>query len=346
MITDFRLLDIALKAAVDTEMGRRDYGKDMFLLTTRKNGGHGQPSVYSLSRAECPKPWRIEFEYTHHYDGPPYSSFVSIKELGDTLVEDLTRLADERDAINNEIVTQIFQIELIYEDDPVGAWHHIRFPVTTKFSDLDQFFNDDHLGEFEDSEAEFGCHDQGGGVGDDGVYTFGFSSREVARERTDELVQRWHDYFTKLGWAPGEVTKVFHEATKYDNLLELVDLAAHLTPSHGAQAFNDFLTLGLEKFSSDIPGDLAQQYADIKGDAVRKVGLAGGRPVQSGIFPTSPQWLAEQGWGDSLIFLLAVNYLVQDKGFTILLAPEGDRFAQVYKDALTAKVSWRPVAER
>ncbi len=208
MITDFRLLETALKAAVDTEMGWRNYGKDMFLLTTRQNGGHGKPSVYSLSRAECPKPWRIEFEYTHHYDGPPYSSFVSLKELGDTLVEDLTRLADERDAMLNEVVTQRFEMNLSYDDEPEGTWHKISFPVTAKFNDLNQFFND-HMDEVEESEAEFGHHDSGGGVGDDGVYTFGFDSREVARERTDEITKRWHDYFAKLGWAPGEITKTF-----------------------------------------------------------------------------------------------------------------------------------------
>lgn len=205
MITDFRLLDTALKAAVDTEMGRRDYGMDMFLLTTRKNGGIGQPSVYTLSRVECMKPWTIEFEYTHHYDGPPYSSFVSIKEVGDTLIEDLTRLADEREAILNAVVTQRFELELSYDDDP-DVWHTISFPVTAKFEDIDQFFNN-HMDAVEESEAEFGHHDSSGGANSDGV--FGLGSREVTRERTDELTKRWHDYFAKLGWAPGEITKTF-----------------------------------------------------------------------------------------------------------------------------------------
>ena len=206
MITDFRLLDIALKASVDTEMERRDYGKDMLLVTSSQKGGLGQPSLYTLARVECPLPWRIVFEYTHHYDGPPYSSFVSKEEEGAGLVADLTRLTDEYEAIQNAVVTQLFEIELIYDDDSEGSWHSVRFPVTAKYSDIDQFF-DTHLAEIEDSEAEYGCHDLGGGASEDGVYTFGFSSREVGRERADELVQRWHAYFTKLGWAPGEITK-------------------------------------------------------------------------------------------------------------------------------------------
>ena len=207
MINDFRLMDALHHFAIDTQVGCRSYGRDVKLSVDAVHGGFGKPSTYTVARTDEGTEWKIVYLYTHHYDGPPYSSYETISAEGDPLT-DMTRLADERDAAASAVNTMFFMLALSFDDDPDG-YDYISWSVSAPQKDLDKFFSgeDDDLELVQDIEADFGVHDFNGYTPEDGPATLGFLSYEVGRDRVDDLIARWRKGFTDAGLEIGETTR-------------------------------------------------------------------------------------------------------------------------------------------